>query len=426
MSGHPLRIAILGNRWISVRYSGFSTLVERLPPVGRRSSNSTAKHSDSGCNATKPKPGNDGNNGRNESRRAVGEARRQETIDMRNGHSRRHRLLMTRLKLNSAQMTKFVAKRMNAKLFEPFIVRDVSKNWRHVDAEQLGRHREFIKNNYIHPAHYWETKGGEQDLKGLTIDRLHGDRRTYIPWISSFLPLRESSILEVGAGTGSSTVALAEQGARVTGIDILEEGVAVAKDKCRLFGVEANLIVENFLEYTPEGDQRFDAVIFFASLEHMLPEERLQALPRAWEMIRPGGYLIIIEAPNRLWYDDWHTSLLPFFNWLPRELALQYMQFSPRAELVDLLTPPSEVNLIELQRWGLGVSFHEFDLALGKDIRNSVSLSLQTFLRRRSPFRYVAWHVSGHAKFARFLKKSASDVPNPWFEAALDIAIQRP
>lgn len=328
--------------------------------------------------------------------------------------------------MNRSQIPKLIAKKLNSKLFEPFVVRGTSKNWRNVGTHQLECHREFIKSNYIHPAHYWETEGGKQDLKGLTIDRLNSDRRTYIPWISSFLPLRESSILEVGAGTGSSTVALAEQGARVTGIDILEEGIAVAKDKCRLFGVDANLIVGNFLEYTPKGDQHFDAVVFFASLEHMLPEERLQALPRAWEMTRPGGYLIIIEAPNRLWYDDWHTSLLPFFNWLPRELALHYIQFSPRAELVDLLTPPSEANLVELQRWGLGVSYHEFDLALGKDIRNSVSLSFQPFLRRRSPFRYIEWHVNGHAKFARFLKKSASDVPNAWFEAALDLAIQRP
>jgi S-adenosylmethionine-dependent methyltransferase len=328
--------------------------------------------------------------------------------------------------MKNKKIVERIAKGVNEKLFESSIVRDISINWRTVDAEQLALHREFIKENYIHQAPYWETEGGEQDLRGLTIDRLNSDRRTYIPWISSFLPLRQSNILEIGAGTGSSTVALAEQGARVTGIDILEGGIAVAKDKCRLFGVEANLIVENFLEYTPDDNQRFDAVVFFASLEHMLPEERLQALPRAWEMIRPGGYLIIIEAPNRLWYYDWHTSLLPFFQWLPQELALQYIQFSPRNELVDLLTPPSKANLLELQRWGLGVSFHEFDLALGKDIRNSVSHSLQGFLRRRSPLRYIGWHARGGAKFARFLKNSAPDVPNAWFEAALDLAIQRP
>jgi 2-polyprenyl-3-methyl-5-hydroxy-6-metoxy-1,4-benzoquinol methylase len=328
--------------------------------------------------------------------------------------------------MNIAKIAEKIGKDVNEKMFESYIVRDLSKNWRAIGMEQLTLHREFIRENYIHQASYWKTAGGERDLNGLAIDRLNSDRRTYIPWINSFLPLRQANILEIGAGTGSSTVALAEQGARVTGIDILEEGIAVAKDKCRRFDVEADLIVGNFLEYLPDDNQRFDAVVFFASLEHMLPEERLQALPRAWEMIRPGGYLIIIEAPNRLWYYDWHTSLLPFFQWLPQELALQYMEFSPRSELVDLLTPPSKANLVELQRWGLGVSFHEFDLALGKDIRNSVSHSLQAFLRRRSPIRYIGWYARGGAKFAGFLKNSAPDVPNAWFEAALDLAIQRP
>ncbi len=180
-------------------------------------------------------------------------------------------------------------------------------------------------------------------------------------------------------------MALAEQGARVTGIDILEQGLAVAKDKCRMFGLQAHLMVENILDYSPPTAQCYDAVIFFASLEHMLTEERLQALSRAWQMIRSGGYLIIIEAPNRLWYFDSHTSHLPFFNWLPQKLALQYMQFSPRVELVDLLTPPSEANLTELQRWGLGVSFHEFDLSFGRDIRNSVSYESWSILARWKP-----------------------------------------
>lgn len=102
------------------------------------------------------------------------------------------------------------------------------------------------------------------------------------------------------------------------------------------------------------------------------------------------------------------------------------MQFSPRVELVDLLTPPSEANLTELQRWGLGVSFHEFDLSFGKDIRNSVSYGLGAFLRGRSPLRYIGWHLLGHAKFARILRQQVPDAPNAWFEPSLNLAIQRP
>ncbi len=320
---------------------------------------------------------------------------------------------------------KNAAQRINKK-YESAIVGKLKKNWRPVNTEDLNAHREFIKKHYIHPVSYWETEGGKKDLEGLVLDRVTLDRKTYIPWINSFLPLNGSSILELGAGTGSSTVALAEQGATVIGVEILEQAVRVAKDKCRIFGVSAEFEAANAVDYMAKSDKTFDAVIFFAVLEHMLPEERLEALSRAWQLIRPRGYLIIIEAPNRLWYLDSHTAWLPFFNWLPPQLALQYMQFSPRVELVELLTPPSEENLIELYRWGLGVSFHEIDLSLGKDVRNLEHHSLGEFLRRRSPLRYLGWHLLGDAKYVRFLKRAAPDVPAGWFEPYLDLAIRHP
>jgi 2-polyprenyl-3-methyl-5-hydroxy-6-metoxy-1,4-benzoquinol methylase len=319
---------------------------------------------------------------------------------------------------------KDVAKSINEK-YESVIAGGTSKNWRPVAAEDLRGHREFIKKNYS-PASYWETEGGKKELEERTIGRVNRDRKTYIPWINSFLPLRGCRILELGTGTGSSTVALAEQGVTVIGVDILEQAIRVAKDKCRIFGVSAEFVLTNAVDYMTNSDECFDAIIFFAVLEHMFPDERLKALARAWNIIRPRGYLIIIEAPNRLWYFDSHTAKLPFFNWLPEKLALQYIQFSPRVEFVELLTPPSEANLLALQRWGLGVSFHEFDLSLGKDIRNLAHHSLGEFLRRRSPLRYLGWHLSGDAKYARFLKRAAPDVPGGWFEPYLNLAIQHP
>jgi 2-polyprenyl-3-methyl-5-hydroxy-6-metoxy-1,4-benzoquinol methylase len=319
---------------------------------------------------------------------------------------------------------KDVAKSINEK-YESAIAGDTSKNWRAVAAEDLKGHREFIKKNYS-PASYWETEGGKIELEGRTFGRVNRDRQTYIPWINSFLPLRGCRILELGTGTGSSTVALAEQGVTVIGVDILEQAIRVAKDKCRIFGVSAEFVLTNAVDYMTTCDECFDAIIFFAVLEHMLPDERLEALVRAWHIIRPRGYLIILEAPNRLWYFDSHTAKLPFFNWLPEKLALQYIQFSPRVEFVELLTPPSEANLLKLQRWGLGVSFHEVDVSLGKDIRNLEHRSLGEFLRRRSPLRYLGWHLSGDAKYVRFLKRAAPDVPEGWFEPYLNLAIQHP
>ena len=51
-------------------------------------------------------------------------------------------------------------------------------------------------------------------------------------------------------------------------------------------------------------NQSFDVVIYYAALEHMTIEERIESLQQAFSLLSKNGYLIIIEAPNRLWIED--------------------------------------------------------------------------------------------------------------------------
>lgn len=69
---------------------------------------------------------------------------------------------------------------------------------------------------------------------------------------------------------------------------------------------------------------------------------------------------------------DKHTSELPFFHLLPVELALRYYRKSPRHEFVvglDGLTDPN-MKAEQLHRWGLGVSYHDFEVSLGAGALN--------------------------------------------------------
>ena len=125
---------------------------------------------------------------------------------------------------------------------------------------------------------------------------------------------------EIGCGTGSSTVAMVEQGAHVTGVEMAPAALVVARRQCELYDctdvafVEAN--ATDAVELVDVGS--YDVVLFFAVLEHMTSRELLTALPAYWERMRPGAILGVIEAPNRLWLWDQHTAELPFFHWLPR------------------------------------------------------------------------------------------------------------
>lgn len=218
------------------------------------------------------------------------------------------------------------------------------------------------------------------DLHDHLRGRLDSDRRMIVPWLDHAKPLPDTLILEIGCGTGSSTVALAEQGARVVGIDLDRDALVVARDRCTAYQVEAEFHVLNATVMAQTfADRRFDFIIFFASLEHMTVAERLATLRDAWAMLPRGGLLVVVETPNRLWYYDGHTSLLPFFHSLPDELAFRYSQFSPRENFRELYRECDAASMEHFLRQGRGVSFHEFDVAIRPAHSLRVVSSLSTF-----------------------------------------------
>lgn len=219
-----------------------------------------------------------------------------------------------------------------------------------------------------------------RDFNDHLQERLASDRRMIVPWLNHAKPLRGSHVLEIGCGTGSSTVALTEQGAHVVGIDIDTDALAVARDRCHAYGMEAEFHTLNATTMAPFfAERRFDFIIFFASLEHMTIPERLAALRDAWAMLPVGGLLVVVETPNRLWYYDGHTSLLPFFHWLPDELAFRYSQLSPRENFRELYRDPDPASTEHFLRRGRGMSFHEFDLSIEPAADLNVVSSLSTF-----------------------------------------------
>lgn len=221
----------------------------------------------------------------------------------------------------------------------------------------------------------------DNDLNAHLHQRLESDRSLIVPWLDNAAPLRGMRILEIGCGTGSSTVALAEQGARITAIDIDDGALSVAMERTAAYGVQAEFRRLNAEEISGAFEAHaFDAIIFFACLEHMTITERLTSLRQAWEMLPAGGVLVVVETPNRLWYFDDHTSLLPFFHWLPDELAFQYSRFSGRENFRELYRENNQATHEHFLRRGSGVSFHEFELALGPAEKFNVVSSLSSFL----------------------------------------------
>lgn len=216
------------------------------------------------------------------------------------------------------------------------------------------------------PPGYLETEQGLKDLANHLNIRLQIARTQVVPWLESVRTLPKARVLEIGCGTGSSLVALAERGAEMIGVDVDEGALQVARKRCALYGVSAELHVANATEVAELfRNTSFDIIIFYAALEHMVHEERLQAIADTWAMLRPGDLWCVVETPNRLWHTDTHTAWLPFYHWLPDELAFKYARFSERTnfrECYDESTPERQLHFL---RRGRGVSFHELQVALG-------------------------------------------------------------
>jgi S-adenosylmethionine-dependent methyltransferase len=112
----------------------------------------------------------------------------------------------------------------------------------------------------------------------------------------------------------------------------------------------------------------------------MTYEERLLAIKASYDLIKKGGHVVVVETPNRLWYRDSHTSLENFFHWLPDKMAMDYAKFTSREYFNSAFNNRSDESLLSLARWGRGVSFHEFAIALGDAKKVKVASSMQSFL----------------------------------------------
>lgn len=302
---------------------------------------------------------------------------------------------------------------------------DLRRRFVPVDPVQLDKFRKYLLDGWS-TKDFWNSELGRHQLEEHAVRRLIYDRHEYIPWLNTLRSLHRARVFEIGCGTGSSIFALAEQGSEVTGIDVVPESVEMSRTRLRLFGIgEQSLQVMNATEIAIHFDhQSFDFVIFFASLEHMTLGERLSSLRAAWDLLADGGALCIVEAPNRLWPFDDHTGDLPFFHWLPDEIALQYLKQTVRYQAAPFDTGSEDATL-KLSRLGRGVSYHEIELALGPVDGLDFMVDRQSFQIKQNWIRWAHHRQSTDRRYANLLRRQRPDLPIGLFLPYLNIAIRK-
>lgn len=106
--------------------------------------------------------------------------------------------------------------------------------------------------------------------------------------VRAVAPVAGERILDIAAGTGTSSVALQRSGARVVAVDFSPGMIAEGRRKHKKIEfIEANA------EKLPFGDNEFDAVTISFGLRNV--SQPKVALSEMYRVLKPGGRLVVCE-----------------------------------------------------------------------------------------------------------------------------------
>jgi len=155
-------------------------------------------------------------------------------------------------------------------------------------------------------------------------------------------------ILDLACGTGIPTLELARRGYRVTGLDLHEEMLAVARRKAEMEGLEIRFIRGNALEI--DFEEEFDAVtMFFSSIMYFDDSAIQQLFNSVKRALKPGG-IFIADFPcwyhggrdgPIVWDERKGDERLVITDWREVEAATQKLHFK---RLVQIVKPDGSVK----------------------------------------------------------------------------------
>jgi SAM-dependent methyltransferase len=119
-----------------------------------------------------------------------------------------------------------------------------------------------------------------------------GELLARIGAVISLLPAPPRRLLDVGCGTGWTSLFFAMSGYDVVGIDVAPKMIELAKEtKTRHGAANVDFLVHDYER--PGFAEQFDVCVFFDSLHHA--EDEAAALRFAYHALKPGGLCVLSE-----------------------------------------------------------------------------------------------------------------------------------
>ena len=166
------------------------------------------------------------------------------------------------------------------------------------DSRQISEIQQYW-NERIHDLKMTRHEVGSaaffEDLDQYRFDKLH-----YLPRIVNFDSYRGKQLLEVGCGIGTDLVRFARGGAKVTGVDLSETAIGLARRNFELAGLQANadLGVANG-EALPFPADAFDVVYAHGVVQYTA--DSAQLVKECHRVLRRGGDAIFMVYNRVSW-----------------------------------------------------------------------------------------------------------------------------
>ncbi len=127
--------------------------------------------------------------------------------------------------------------------------------------------------------------------------------RTSMKYIHKYLDMVEATgvckneicILDIGAGTGKYSVALANEGYDVTAVELVRYNLGILKKK----GSTVKAMQGNALKLSKLDSNQFDVTLLFGPMYHLFTfEDKVKALEEAKRVTKPGGTILVAYCMN--------------------------------------------------------------------------------------------------------------------------------